>query len=63
MIRQAFGEETMSCTQEFEWYARIRASWTSIEDNQHAGMPISCTTPDTVAILQQLVREDQRRTI
>jgi transposase len=34
MIRQAFGEESMSCTRVFEWHARFRASRTSIEDDQ-----------------------------
>jgi hypothetical protein len=63
MIRQMLGEDGMSCKQVFEWHARFRAGQTSIEDNQHTGSPISCTMPDTVAKLQQLLREDQHRTI
>jgi hypothetical protein len=35
MIRQAFGEESMSRTQVFEWHAWSMASRTSIEDDQH----------------------------
>jgi hypothetical protein len=46
-----------------EWHARFRAGWTFIEDDQHTGRPISCTTTDTVAKLQQLARKDRRRTI
>jgi hypothetical protein len=56
MIRQAFGEESISRTRVFEWHARFRAGRTSIEDDQHTGRPISCTTSDIVAKLQQLVR-------
>jgi hypothetical protein len=59
MIRQAFGEESMSSTWMFEWHAQFRASRTSIEDDQHKGRPISSTTPNTVAKLQQLVHEDR----
>jgi hypothetical protein len=61
MIRQAFGEESMSHTQVFEWHARFRAGRTSIDD-QHTGRLISSTTPDTVAKLQQLFREDRQQT-
>jgi hypothetical protein len=63
MIRQAFGEESMSCTWVFEWHAQFKACRTYIEDDQHTGRPISCTMFITVAKLQQLVCEDQRRTI
>jgi hypothetical protein len=58
MIRQVFGEESMSCRWMFQWHAWFRASWTSTEDDQHSGRPISSTTPDTVAKLQQLIRKD-----
>jgi hypothetical protein len=63
MIRQAFGEDSMSRTPVFEWHAWFRAGRTSTEDDQHTGKPISCTTPDTAAKLQKLVHEDRRRTI
>jgi response regulator of citrate/malate metabolism len=63
MIRQTFGGESMSHTQVFEWHAQFRTSQTSTEDDQHTGRPISCTTRNTVAKLQQLVCEDQHQTI
>jgi hypothetical protein len=37
IIRQAFGEENMSCKWVFEWHARFRAGRTSIENDQHTG--------------------------
>jgi hypothetical protein len=58
MIRQAFGEESMSHRQVFGWHAQFRTDRISIEDDQHTGRPISCTTSDTVAKLQQSVHED-----
>jgi hypothetical protein len=63
MIRQEFGEQSMSPTRVFERHAQFRAGWTSIEGDQHRDRPISCTTPDTVAKLQQLARVDRRRTL
>jgi hypothetical protein len=63
VIRQVFGEESMSCTWVFEWHAHFKAGWTSIEDDQHTGRPIRSTGQDTVAKLQQSVHKDQRRTI
>jgi hypothetical protein len=63
MIRRAFGEESMGRTQVFEWHARFRACHPSIKDDQHTGRPISCTTLDTVAKLQQFIHEDRCQTI
>jgi hypothetical protein len=63
MIREAFREESISLTRVFERHTWFRAGRTSIEDYQHAGRPISPTTPDTVAKLQQLDCEDFCRSI
>jgi NH3-dependent NAD+ synthetase len=63
VIRQAFGEESMSHTRVFEWRAQFRTSQKSLEDDQHTGRLISCATCNIVARLQQIIREDQRQTI
>jgi hypothetical protein len=62
MIRQAFGKESVSLTRVFEWHALFRAGRTSIENEQHTGRPISFTTPESEAKLQQLIREDRHCT-
>jgi hypothetical protein len=51
-------EESMSCTRVFEWHAWFKASWTSIQNGQHTGKPISSTTPDAIARLNSFVRTD-----
>jgi hypothetical protein len=56
MIRQALGEERMSCKWVFEWHAWFRAGQTSIEDDQHTGRPISCTMPDVEPFKTLLMR-------
>lgn len=63
MIQQVFGGQSMSRTRVFEWHARFRAGRTDVEDDAHTGRPVSSTTPDNVAKLQQLVRADRRRSI
>jgi hypothetical protein len=53
MIRQVFGEESMSCMQVFESYSRFRASHKLRMTNNH-----QFHNAYTVAKLQQLVCED-----
>jgi len=63
MIQQAFGDQSLSRAQVFQWHARFKTGRTSVDDNEYIGRPTSCTTPETVAQIQELTRQDQRRTI
>jgi hypothetical protein len=63
MIRQAFGDQILRRTQVFQWYARIKTGRTLVDDDKHTGRPTSCTTPETVARIQELVRQVRRRII
>jgi len=63
MIQQAFGEQRLSRAQVFQWHARFKTGRTSVDDDEHTGRHRSCTTPETVARIQQLDRQDRRRTI
>jgi len=47
----------------FKWHARFKTGRTSVDDDEYTGRPTSCTTPETVARIQELVRQDRRRTI
>jgi len=40
----------------------VKAGRTSVDD-EHTGRPTSCTTPETVARIQEIIRQDRRRTI
>jgi hypothetical protein len=42
---------------------RFNTGHTSVEDDENTGRPTSCTPPGTVARIQNLVRQDRRRTI
>ena len=63
MIQQAFGDQILSRTQVFQWHARIKTGRKSVDDDQQTGRPRSSTTPETVAWIQELFRQDRRRTI
>ena len=63
MIQQGFGDQSLSRAQVFQWHARFKTGCTSVDDDKRTGRPTSCTTPETVARIQELIRQDRRRTI
>ena len=62
MVQQGFGNQSLSRSQVFQWHARFKTGRTSVED-ERTGRPTSCTTTETVARIQELMRQDQRLTI
>jgi len=62
MIQQAFGDQSLSNAQVFQWHALFKTGRTLVDDDEHAGRHTSCTTPETVARIQEVLRQDQRRT-
>ena len=42
---------------------RFKTGRTSVDGDEHTGRTTSCTTPETVARIQELIRKDRRRTI
>jgi hypothetical protein len=50
-------------TQVFQWHARFKTGRTSVDDDEHTERLTNCTTPETVARIQELVHQDRRRTI
>jgi len=63
MIQQAFEDQSLSRVQVFQWRARFKTGRTSADGDEHTGRPTSCTTPETVARIQELVRQDRRQNI
>jgi len=63
MIYQAFGDQSLCRAQVFQRHARFKTGRTSVDGDEHIGRPTSCATPETVARIQELVRQDRRRTI
>jgi hypothetical protein len=63
MIEQAFRDQILSRTQVFQWHAWFKTGNTSVDIDEHTGRPTSCTTPKTVARIQELIHQDRCRTI
>jgi hypothetical protein len=47
----------------FQWHARFTTGRKSVGNDEHTGRHTSCTTHETVARIEELIRQDRRRTI
>ena len=63
MIQQGLGNQSLSRTQVLQWHARFKTGRTLVDDDEHTGRLTSCISPETVARIQELIRQDRRRTI
>ncbi len=55
-MKEASGENFLSCVHVFEWYKRFSEGRQSTEDDQRPGQPVS--TPQTVTKLNEIVCKD-----
>jgi len=63
MLKTAFGEQTMGCSQTFQWFSRFKAGRISTDDDERSGRPVSSSTSEMIERVRQIIREDHRRTI
>ena len=63
MIREAFGDQSLSRTQCFEWHSRFKRGRTSVEDDERSGRPCTSTTAENVEKIRQIIHGDRRLTI
>ncbi len=56
LLKEAYGENSLSCVHVFEWYRRFPEGGESTEDDQHPGQPVS--TQQTVAKINEIVCKD-----
>jgi hypothetical protein len=48
MLREAFGEHSLSRTAGFEWHSRFKAGRVPLEDTEHSGRPSTSKTAENV---------------
>jgi len=60
LLREAYGENSLSRARVFEWYKRFSEGRESTEDDQRPGRPVSVSTPQTVTKINEIVRGDRR---
>jgi hypothetical protein len=63
VTQQAFGDQILSRTQVFQWHAPFKPGRTSVDSDEHTGRASSCTTPETVAQIQELICQDRHQNI
>jgi len=63
MLKEAFGEQALSQARTFEWFKRFKAGRESVEDDKHSGRPSTCTTPEMIAEVLEVILEDRRQAI
>jgi hypothetical protein len=63
MLREAFGEHSLSRTVVTKWHSRFKAGWVSVEDDKHSEWPGTSKTTENFEKIQELDHEDHRWTI
>jgi hypothetical protein len=63
MLKEAFGEQTLSQERTFEWFKRFKDGRESVEDRKHSGRPSTCTTPEIIAKVREVILEDRLSTM
>jgi hypothetical protein len=59
MLKEAFGEQALSQTRTFEWFKRFKDGRESVEYDKHSGRPSTCTTPQMIAEVLEVILEDR----
>jgi hypothetical protein len=63
MIQQGFRDQIFNRMQVFQWHVQFKTGHTSVDNDEHTGRSTSCTTPETVLQIQEVVHYDRRWTI
>ena len=63
MLRDVYGDSSMSRTRVFEWHKRFVEGREDVEDDPKLGRPCTSTTDTNIEKVRQLVRSDRRLTI
>lgn len=63
MIREVYGDKSMSDTQIKEWFRRFKSGRTSVESDPHPGRPVTAKTPENVERIRVLINQNRRLTV
>ena len=63
MLRDVYGDSSMSRTRVFEWHKQFVEGMEDVEDDPKSGRPCTSTTDTNIEKVRQLVRSDRRLTI
>jgi response regulator of citrate/malate metabolism len=63
MLKEAFGEQSLSQERIFEWFKCFKDGRKSVEDDKHSGRPSTSTTTEMIAEVLEVNLKDRRQTI
>ena len=63
MLKETFGEQALSQARTFEWFKRFIDGQESVEHRKHSVRPSTCTAPEMIAKVREVILEDKRQTI
>ena len=63
MLKEAFGEQALSQARTFEWFKGFKDGRESVEDRKHSGRMPTCTPPEMIAKVCEVILEDKTQTI
>jgi len=59
MLKEAFGGQALSQVRTLEWFKRFKDGRESVEDDKHSGRPSTCTTPEMIVKVREVILEDR----
>jgi len=62
VLKEVFGEQALSQARTLEWFKRFKDGRESVEDRKHSGRPSTCTTPEMIAKLREVILEGRKQT-
>jgi len=63
MLKKAFGEQALNQARTFEWFKRFKDGLEFVEDRKHSGRTSTCTTPEMIAKVREVILEDRLSTM
>jgi hypothetical protein len=63
LLREVYGEDTLSRARVFEWHRRFLGGREDVEDDERPGCPVTVKTDENVDKVRTLVRNDRRLSI
>jgi len=63
MLKETFGEQALSQTRTFEWFKCFKDGRESLKDDKHSGQPSTCTAPEMIVKVREVILENRRQTI
>ena len=62
MLKEAFGEQALSQERTLEWFKLFKDGLESVEDRKHSGRPSTCTAPEMIVKVREVILEGRKQT-